>query len=111
MDLFPRLDPEAFDALILCERRPVVVAYVRFDASLAPVIEALWHLRLTFGDSVAPRLLDAETDRRLGARLGLSEPPPYVVYRQGRELARLPGSTDGPGLEAILLHRGFVETS
>jgi hypothetical protein len=105
---FPRIDTAAFQRLVLEEQRPVILAHVRYDTSLAPVVEAMWHLRLSFGDAVAMGLLNAECDEGLGTRLGLSEAPVFVLYHHGKEVVRLPGGMAGPDLaEAILLHDFF----
>jgi hypothetical protein len=108
---FRRIDPHEFTSQVLQERRAVVLAYVRYDASLAPVVDALWDLRLVFGDAVAVRLLDADGDAELGSRLGLTEVPVFLLYHKGRELARLPGTACGRELATAVMDRGFREIS
>ena len=108
---FPRISATACGVLLATEQRPVVLAYVRYDDSLDQVMEALWQIRLAFGDDVALRLLDAEGDRDLGTQLRLSEAPFFILYHLGRELLRLPGGVGSQALFTSILDRFFTENS
>ncbi len=107
---FPHIGPPDFQAAVLRENRPVVLAYIRFDDSFASVMETLGHIRLTFGESLALRLLDAEEHGAFGQQLGLSGTPTFVLYQNGEECLRLLGRVDRQVLEDALRRIIFGET-